>query len=54
MKNKVRVFNEKGIRTAYIGSDHGDENVDEEVLQGVCIKWFFLDMYGIVTVYIQS
>ena len=29
------MFNEKGIRTAYIGSDHGDENVDEEVLQGV-------------------
>ena len=26
MKDQVRVFNEKGIRTAYRGRDHGDEN----------------------------
>ena len=34
MKDQARIFNEKGICTACIGSDHGDENVDEEVLQG--------------------
>lgn len=34
MKDQARIFNEKGIRTVYIESDHDDANADEEVMQG--------------------
>ena len=34
MMDQVRLFNQKGIRAAYVGSDYGGGNVEEEVILG--------------------